>query len=430
MSRRWWYGATGLLLAAAPRALVAQSGQPEPVPPALASITVRLGERVRTVPMLAHPEGGTAVRVDQLATALGGLMEPLDEAGRRTRVEIGVTKVDLTAGMSLAVVGADTVPLPGMVYREEGFLYVPVTLATEVLPRSGSGVLFDPERLELRRFVMMTVAKGVAPGAIASASPVVDAPLAPSRLPAEALPTLARRRTVVVDAGHGGPDNGMRGPLGAAVKVSEKQITLAVSHELQRALEARGVGVVMTRTTDTLIALADRGRIANQAKADLFVSIHVNAANPRWTNAAGARGFETFFLAEAKTEDERRVEAMENEVVKFEAEVETSRDDPLGFIIRDMAQNEHLRESSRLAAAIQGGLRAIHPGTDRGVKQAGFRVLVSAFMPAVLVEIGFGSNRADSAWLTSPAGQGELARAIADAVVRYLAGYERKVGTP
>ena len=430
MSRRWWYGGMGLLLAAAPSALVAQSGPPEPVPPALASITVRLGERVRTVPMLAHPEGGTAVRVDQLATALGGLMEPLDEAGWRTRVEIGATKVDLTAGMSLAIVGADTVPLPGMVYREEGFLYVPVTLATEVLPRSGSGVLFDPERLELRRFVLMTVAKGVAPGGGASASPMREASPVPSSISAEALPTLARRRTVVVDAGHGGPDNGMRGPLGAAVKVSEKQITLAVSHELQRALEARGVGVVMTRTTDTLIALADRGRIANQAKADLFVSIHVNAANPRWTNAAGARGFETFFLAEAKTEDERRVEAMENEVVKFEAEVETSRDDPLGFIIRDMAQNEHLRESSRLAAAIQGGLRAIHPGTDRGVKQAGFRVLVSAFMPAVLVEIGFGSNRADSAWLTSPAGQGELARAIADAVVRYLAGYERKVGTP
>lgn len=426
--RRRWLG-LALLAAAAPRGLTAQTADSGSAAPALASITVRLGERVRTVPMLTHPEGGIAVRVDQLATALGGIMLPLDEAGAHTRVEIGATMVDLRAGTSVAIVGADTVPLPGMVYRDEGFLYVPVTLATDVLPRSGSGVLFDPERMELRRFVMMTVAKGGLPGEAAAASVAAASP-APPPLPASPLPALTRRRTVVVDAGHGGPDDGMRGPLGASVKVSEKQITLAVARELQRALETRGVGVVMTRTTDTLIALADRGRMANQAKGDLFVSIHVNAANPRWANAAGARGFETYFLAEAKTEDERRVEAMENEAVKFEAAVETSRDDPLGFIIRDMAQNEHLRESSRLAAAIQGGLRTVHPGADRGVKQAGFRVLVSAFMPAVLVEIGFGSNRADSAWLTSPGGQSEMAAAIADAVVRYLADYERKVGTP
>jgi len=428
MSRMRWRCALAVVLTMGPRVTVAQSGEPLPMSPALSSITVRLGERVRTVPMLVHPEGGTAVRVDQLAAALGGLMLSRDTTGERTRVEIGATAVDLLAGVSFAVVGADTVPLPGMVYREDGFLYVPVMLATDVLPRSGSGVLFDPEKLELRRFVMMTVAKGGGTGGAAADGAPAPARAIP-RPPEETRPALARRRTVVVDAGHGGPDNGMRGPLGASVKVSEKQITLAVSQELQRALEARGVGVVMTRTTDTLIALADRGRIANQAKADLFVSIHVNAANPRWTNAAGARGFETYFLAEAKTEDERRVEAMENEAIKFEAAVETSRDDPLGFIIRDMAQNEHLRESSRLAAAIQGGLRSIHPGTDRGVKQAGFRVLVSAFMPAVLVEIGFGSNRADSAWLTSAGGQSELAAAIADAVVRYLADYDRKVGT-
>ena len=423
---RWSLGLL-VLIAAVPRIVEAQAGEAPSAPAALSSMTVRHGERVRTVPMLTHPEGGIAVRVDQLAAALGGLILPSDSTGARTRVEIGPTAVDLLAGLSFVVVGADTVPLPGMVYREDGFLYVPLTLATDVLPRSGSGVLFDSERLELRRFVMMTVAKGgVTVPSAAVAAPAPARPGAPP--PEEALPALTRRRTVVVDAGHGGPDNGMRGPLGGAVKVSEKQITLAVSRELQRALEARGVGVVMTRTTDTLIALADRGRKANQAKADLFISIHVNAANPRWTNAAGARGFETYFLAEAKTEDERRVEAMENEAIKFEADVETSRDDPLGFIIRDMAQNEHLRESSRLAAAIQGGLRSIHPGTDRGVKQAGFRVLVSAFMPAVLVEIGFGSNRSDSAWLTSPGGQVDLASAIADAVVRYLATYERKVG--
>ncbi|MEI6741474.1 MAG: N-acetylmuramoyl-L-alanine amidase, partial [Gemmatimonadaceae bacterium] len=127
---------------------------------------------------------------------------------------------------------------------------------------------------------------------------------------------LGRRRMVVVDAGHGGVDHGMSGPIGAARKIFEKDITLAVAQQLRTALEARGIGVLMTRATDTLIALGDRGRIANQGKGDLFVSVHVNAANLRWNDPGAARGYETYFLAEAKTEDERRVEAMENEVIK------------------------------------------------------------------------------------------------------------------
>jgi N-acetylmuramoyl-L-alanine amidase len=96
--------------------------------------------------------------------------------------------------------------------------------------------------------------------------------------------------------------------------------------------------------------------------------------------------------------------------------------------MRDMAQNEHLRESSRLAQLVQAGMRTVHPGPSRGVKQAGFRVLVTAFMPAVLVEIGFGTNRAEATYMTSPERQAELAEQLADAVVRYLSEYERKVG--
>ena len=237
-----------------------------------------------------------------------------------------------------------------------------------------------------------------------------------------------RQRVVVVDAGHGGPDNGMTGPIGAARKIKEKDITLAVAKALRVALEKRGITVIMTRTTDTLIALSDRGKIANHSKGDLFLSVHVNAANPRWRDPGGARGYETYFLAEAKTEDEKRVEAMENEAIRFETSADASRDDPLGFIIRDMAQNEHLRESAQLAELMQRGLRKMHPGTDRGVKQAGFRVLVTAFMPAVLVEIGFGSNKADSNFMTDPDRQRDLAETLADAAVSYLAQYQRKVG--
>jgi N-acetylmuramoyl-L-alanine amidase len=235
-------------------------------------------------------------------------------------------------------------------------------------------------------------------------------------------------RRVVVDAGHGGNDPGTR-VLAGATRLNEKTVALEVAFKVRDALQARGVDVVMTRTRDTLIALRDRGRIANQARGDLFVSVHVNAANPRWRQPGAASGFETFFLAEAKTEDEARVAAMENESVKFETTEETSRDDPLGFILRDMAQNEHLRESLTLATLVQDQLRVVHPGPNRGVKQAGFSVLVNSFMPSVLVEIGFGSNPAEARWIASQEGQMALARAIADACVQYLAQYERKGGS-
>ncbi len=395
-------------------------------------LTVRAGDRVSAVPTMAHPEGGRAVRADLLAQALGGQLLATAVTPRRYRFEVGTSGVDLEAGGTFAVTADDTIPMQRPAFRHRGEVYLPMAFATELLPRLGAGVLFDVQKRELRRFTTVVATRRAAP----TVGPVRGVPAASTAtrpaLPAttsESVPrTSTRQRIVVVDAGHGGRDNGMSGPIGSASKVYEKNITLAVSKQLRAALEARGVTVVMTRTTDTLIALSDRGRIANKARGDLFVSIHVNAANPRWTNPGGARGFETYFLAEAKTEDERRVEAMENEAIRFETTEDSSRDDPLGFIIRDMAQNEHLRESSRLAEMIQARMRAVHPGPNRGVKQAGFRVLVTAFMPAVLVEIGFGTNRAEATYMTDLAKQQELAASLADAVVGYLSQYEKKVG--
>jgi len=218
----------------------------------------------------------------------------------------------------------------------------------------------------------------------------------------------------------------MRGPIGADWEIREKDITLDVSLALRDALQERGVTVVMTRSTDTLIALSDRGRIANAKKGDVFLSIHVNAANPNWKQPGAARGFETYFLSEAKTEDARRVEAMENEVVKYEISHDVAANDPLSFIVHDMEQNQHLRESSELAATVQRSLAKMHPGPDRGVKQAGFRVLVTAFMPAVLVEIGFGTNPGEARYLRDPRRQREIAVSIADATMQYLAGYQRR----
>jgi N-acetylmuramoyl-L-alanine amidase len=313
---------------------------------------------------------------------------------------------------------------------------------SEHLPARGSGVLYDARLGELRVF-------GRPPaGGIAVAAPVMrprpagstgrQNPRAGAReggRDAEPLPVraatgpirLRQRRRVVIDAGHGGPDGGMSGPIDGAPKIHEKDITLAVSRRLAAALRERGVDVVMTRTRDTLIALRDRGRLANASKADLFLSIHVNAANMSWKSPGAARGFETYFLAEAKTEDARRVEQMENEAVRFETGADAPKGDPLSFIINDMAQNEHLRESSDLASAIQERLGEAHPGPDRGVRQANFAVLRTSFMPAVLVELGFGTNREDATLLGSARGQERLAQAIADATLQYLVRYERRV---
>ena len=119
---------------------------------------------------------------------------------------------------------------------------------------------------------------------------------------------------------------------------------------------------------------------------------------------------------------------MENESARFDGEADLGKGDPLNFLLTDMLQNEHLRESSDLAAIVQAHLARMHPGPSRGVKQAGFIVLVTSFMPSVLVEIGFGTNPAEAAFISSPEGQRQIASAVADAAVEYLAQYDRRSG--
>lgn len=235
------------------------------------------------------------------------------------------------------------------------------------------------------------------------------------------------KRTVVIDAGHGGPKSGMHARLPNGAVVYEKDITLGIALKLADELKKRGMNVVMTRTTDADVDLNERGRIANTKHGDLFLSIHVNAAGPGEKFPKDVRGLETYFFDEAKTEDERRVEAMENEIVRFPTDSDVGKSDPLHMIMNDMAQNEHLRESSDLATIIQESLGAVHPGPSRGVKQANFAVLRTAFMPAVLIETGFGSNVKEAQWLASIGGQKTLAVQIADATIEYLDKYEMKV---
>jgi N-acetylmuramoyl-L-alanine amidase len=388
-------------------------------PPAL---TVRQAETVRTVPAIPTLSG-TYIRADLLATALGGTSG--DAPQGRYRMTLGESNIEMEEGVPFLRVGSAVVPLLLPPLRSGRTFLLPFQVATSVIPRFATGFNYDLSALELRIFNT-------------AARRVVETPAQPSPNTVTTLPSITnstprpkrtQRRLIVVDAGHGGPDPGMRGPIGSGPRIVEKDVTLAVARLLAQELRNSGVDVLMTRTTDTLIALSDRGRIANRNKGDVFVSVHVNATGSRSTSGARERGYETYFLAEAKTEEASRVERMENEAVKFETGANAPKGDPLSFIINDMAQNEHLRESNDLAETIQDGFRTFHPGKDRGVQQANFAVLRGSFMPAVLVEIGFGTNPSEAAYLLDYSNQRQIASSIARSVLEYISHYDARVGS-
>ncbi|MFM2140059.1 MAG: hypothetical protein RLZZ25_324 [Gemmatimonadota bacterium] len=377
------------------------------------------------VQVIATAFGGL-VRADVVARLLGGELAPRPDG--QWRLTLHGAAIDLTPGSAFASLDAMTLPLLEAMRVVDGAPLVPLQLFSDVLPRLELGIAWDRGRAELQ--ALPSLARRPAP--MVAAAPAVT-PAVTSAVTSTATPGpagLSRRYTVVVDAGHGGKDPGMKGPVVDGVPFSEARVTLEVSRRLKDALEARGVQVVMTRTRDTLIALRDRGPIANRASGDLFLSVHVNAANPKWSNPTGARGFETYFLSTARTEDEAHVANMENEVVRFETEVDGAhKGDALSFILNDLARNEHLRESSEVAATIQQRMHGVHPGPNRGVKQAVFSVLVRTYMPAVLIELGFGTNPAEARWMASARGQQEAAEAIADAALEYLKDYDRRTRT-
>ena len=233
----------------------------------------------------------------------------------------------------------------------------------------------------------------------------------------------AKRRLVVLDAGHGGRDPGKPGPNG----LMEKTAALSIVKYLAGFLRERGYDVQLTRARDTLIALADRPHLANEWKANqpaaVFVSVHANSGAP------GARGFETYFLSEARTDDERRVAEMENAVVKFE-DKSTQKAPELDLIVSSLKNDFYQRASNDLAELIQQNLGSVHPGPNRGVKQAGFRVLVGALMPAVLVETAFISNSEEARLLGTSAFQQKIAYSLAAAIDKFFETHERFFAVP
>lgn len=220
--------------------------------------------------------------------------------------------------------------------------------------------------------------------------------------------------TVVIDPGHGGEHAGAVSPFGT----KEKHVVLSVSRRLQHLLlNEGGIRVVMTRENDRHIPLRERVAMANQERGDLFLSIHCNSM-PTYRSRRLAHGIETYLLSPEGSDSEALDVAARENAEDSEA-LDASWQDPLAFILDDLQRNQ-AHEDAVLLAGITQKLLVMHTNAkDRGVRQAPFRVLSGAKMPAVLVEIGFISHPDESRKLASAAYQQQLAEALRDAVLDF-----------
>jgi N-acetylmuramoyl-L-alanine amidase len=216
---------------------------------------------------------------------------------------------------------------------------------------------------------------------------------------------------IVIDAGHGGHDTGTIGPTG----LMEKDLCLDVALRLGKIIQQRlpGADIVYTRSDDTFIPLEERTNIANQAKADLFISIHANSSQDH-----AARGVETYYLNLKGSAEAMEVAAREN--ASSEQGVHDLED-----LVKKIARNEKIDESKEFAEDIQDSLakrmqKASKTVKDRGVRKAPFVVLIGADMPSILTEISFLSNPADEKLLKQPEYRQRVAEGLYQGVASYL----------
>ena len=230
--------------------------------------------------------------------------------------------------------------------------------------------------------------------------------------------------TVVIDAGHGGKDPGNTGN-----GFIEKDIALKISTNLGMLLEKRGVNVIYTRKKDVFIGLFERANIANQSDAQLFISIHCDAFRTPQPYGAG-----TFVLGLHANERNFEIAKKENSVIFYEDDYENTYDgfdpnNPESVIGLTLMQEEYLDQSIIAASYIQNSFVNSLKRKNRDVKQAGFAVLRYTYMPSVLVETGFLTNKNEGLYLNSSKGQTEIANAISLAVLKYRNDFFKNLST-
>ncbi len=228
---------------------------------------------------------------------------------------------------------------------------------------------------------------------------------------------------VVIDPGHGGKDPGSIGVTGKR----EKDINLAIAKKLGGLISKnlKDVKVVYTRQDDRFVELYKRGKIANENNGKLFISIHANSLRKK---PSKTRGFEVYLLRPGRTKEAIEIAEFENSVIKYEENPERYKKlTDENFILITMARSSFMRFSETFADYLNNEWKREVDIPTRGIKQAGFYVLVGASMPGVLIETGFLSNKIDEKYLSSGKGQQEIAEAIFKAVLKYKKYYEKSV---
>jgi N-acetylmuramoyl-L-alanine amidase len=289
----------------------------------------------------------------------------------------------------------------------------PMTIAVLVSGRGGPARAATSEAGNVTRISIEV------PGAAAAAEPPAPAAPAAPPPPTEPLPPLGTPRaalqTIVIDPGHGGEDVGVRGPEG----VEEKQLTLDVARRLRAMIESRlGIRVVLTRDDDRAVGLDERAAVANNGKADLFLSLHANAAP-----VASVAGAEVFHLKLDREAEEARRSA-EADAISLPVLGGATR--TVDVIRWDLAQSRHVEESLVLSGLLEEGLRAHVPMGPRPRQEAPLRVLMGVNMPAALVEMAYLTNEQQQERARSEAFQTSLAQGIYDAVLRFRAHLEER----
>ena len=235
----------------------------------------------------------------------------------------------------------------------------------------------------------------------------------------------AKDFVVVIDAGHGGHDPGAIGKIS-----KEKNINLKVALKLGNLIKqnCNDVKVVYTRSKDVFIPLDRRAEIANNAKADLFISIHTNAL----ANNRTAKGASTWTLGLAKSDANLEVAKRENSVILYESDYKTryagfNPNSAESYIIFEFMQDKYMEQSVHLASLMQKQFRQTCKRADRGVHQAGFLVLKASAMPSILIELGFISTPEEERYLNSEEGAGSMAKGIYRAFLNYKREHELRL---
>jgi N-acetylmuramoyl-L-alanine amidase len=289
--------------------------------------------------------------------------------------------------------------------------------------------LADPDRLvldvsKLRSEVRQNIAAAPAPGAedavviapsggpgiAAATAAVAAATTAALNIPDKMVVEASGRKMIVIDAGHGGKDPGGRKLFG----LKEKELNLLVAKELAEQLKAEELfDVRLTRSTDEFVPLSDRSVMANNFKADIFISIHANANRDR-----REKGFEVYFMSE-KASDPGAAEVADYENSVIGLEDGAVQPDPAAMLLHSMARNEYLNEGSRLAGLVSAEMEKRTPFVNRGVKQAAFYVLRGTYSPGILVEMGFMTNSNDQKNMNDKKVRVKIANSIYRGVMKY-----------